>query len=272
MGWSAASSAHHRLGDFVVTVGQTGHVVALDWNDVSAGIGVGASAASVLAALWVVRRGVLAWWRRSIGLRRAQARTLDGLCCGSSITYIEGLLGTPQFARISDGESDRVYRLPGGWVAVHEKAGALRSFAITITDSKLYYSTSTLTVDNIDVDLGRDTFDAVEARTMGQYGWISARRWGYVEEYYFGNPGWYQTYWLSHNDAGCGHMGPLDGGMELRTGHFDPKGGGLDKELSAPLGITINTLIVLAPHADASEQRGSARMGVDADQVRLARR
>lgn len=247
---------------------------SVEWTTVATGVGVGASAASLLAALWATKRGVVSLWQRSIGRRRAHARLLDQLCCGSSLEYLETYLGVPQFR----SESIRVYRLSGSWVSVHEQKGAVQSFSITITDERLYYSPKRITMSNIDTKLGRDRFDSLSGPVCGQFAWVGARRAGYVEEYYFGNPGGYQHYWLSYNDAGSGSMKWLAQGMfELRSGSFgSTKEEVAASEVDAPPArangldvTTINTVSVLGPNVDPAPLREGGRFGVDLDQVRM---
>jgi hypothetical protein len=53
-----------------------------------------------------------------LGRRRAQAKLLDKLACGSSVPYVESLLGAPQFITYANEREHRTYHLPGAWVMI----------------------------------------------------------------------------------------------------------------------------------------------------------
>ncbi len=147
-------------------------------------------------------------WDRTIGRRRAQSRILDQLACGSSLEFVESLLGLPQFLEKIDGREQRIYRLAGSWVVVELYERAMLSFSITITDPRMYHSTERLSFGQLHVRLGRSDFADVSHHPSGERMWVGARRHGYLQHHYFGNPGGYQDYWLSHNMCGA-TTGPL---------------------------------------------------------------
>ena len=88
------------------------------WDSVAAGLGAGAAGATVLSAVWGMGQLTRKQWDRTIGRRRAQSRILDQLACGSSLEFVESLLGLPQFLEKIDGREQRIYRLAGSWVVV----------------------------------------------------------------------------------------------------------------------------------------------------------
>jgi hypothetical protein len=112
-------------------------------------------------------------------------------------------------------------------------------------------------------------------------GWMSrtgARRFAYAESHWFGNPGNYQPFVLSYNDAGTGHYhiprheGPVEhSGGRLRAeddycpAPFEPLPGWLQ---SARGRTTVNTLTVIGAGAPRC-LAGIA--GVNADEVRTLR-
>jgi hypothetical protein len=61
---------------------------------------------------------------------------------------------------------------------------------------------------NVAVKLGRTHFGAL-GRPGQAAAWLGAHNWHYFEPYYFGNPGYYQNFVFSINDAGVG-IPPFD--------------------------------------------------------------
>jgi hypothetical protein len=240
-------------------------MIDLSSTDVATGLGIGASAASVLAALWGVRRAVNGIWRRTLGRRRAQAQVLHQLACGSSVAFVDELLGTPLFLGDEMGMTYRTYPLKGAWVQINVVSEAVHSFSITITDSSMHYPTKRLTFGSLDVRLGKDSFTRVQEVPQNEWCWIGARRMGYHQHFYFGNPAGYQNYWLSCNDEGAGSLSPL-------ADNFSTKGYVIKrtpKEFEAE--TTVNTLTVGPPLSDPAPLMSRSVLGPDHDQVRVFR-
>jgi hypothetical protein len=230
----------------------------------SLGLGIGASAAAVAAGLRGLGLLVRRRWDQTIGRRHAQARILDELACTTSLAFIETKLGVPQFITHPYGgdREERIYRLPGAWVAVEAKGGAVRLFSITITDPNMYYNVDGMTLGVVPLRLGKDTF--AQARDSGdEQLWIGARQAGYVRYYYAGNPGGYQHYWLSFNAAGAGRFKSHD---RYASGIYGNEG---DKPPD-PATITANTLAVLSPEAGLDDEvKRRYVFGPHVDQLRL---
>jgi hypothetical protein len=83
-----------------------------------------------------------------------------------------------------------------------------------------------------------------------------------VRKYYLGNPGGYQTVWLSYNDAGAGTLEPGSEGERV-PGRFG--------DAPPPVRSTANTLTVVADFRDVDRIRQGWRFGADWDTVRLRR-
>lgn len=56
--------------------------------------------------------------------------------------------------------------------------------------------------DSIEIILGKTKFSDINEEPEKEYGWAGAHSFFYTEEYYFGNPGNYASYYFSINDAG----------------------------------------------------------------------
>lgn len=144
------------------------------WHVLQLGLSIGATASAVTAAVWGLWKLGKRWWYSTFGLRKAQAAILDQLACIVSLAYVEDLLGVPRFI-LGD---ERFYSLPGGWVGIQYKDDAVNLLSITITDSRLWYSTSGMTLEMIDVKLGYDSFAQANEQFDGERLWIGARHAG----------------------------------------------------------------------------------------------
>lgn len=250
------------------------------WNSVAVGLGAGAAGATVLSAMWGAGQLIRKRWNRTLGRRRSQAELLDQLACGSSLEFVEALLGIPQFLEKLDDREQRIYQLTGVWVLIEIHERAVLSFSITVTDPRMYYSTDRLTFGHLPIQLGRSTFENVPHHPNGARVWTGARRYGYLQHYYFGNPGSYQDYWISHNMCGAAATRPssfwrsVDSGTYVTDGDNSLRDGQHDNVPPEVLSTIANTLTVLGPRrilgTNVKEQLMSRDvLGPDHDTVRL---
>ncbi|MFT4042893.1 MAG: hypothetical protein QM673_07015 [Gordonia sp. (in: high G+C Gram-positive bacteria)] len=231
-----------------------------------------AATATIVAALFAGGRAITTIWNRTVGGRRLQSACLNQLACGTSSRFVDQLLGTPKFLGHRDTREERLYRLAGAWVATELIDDAVMAFTITVTDPKMHFSTSKITFGNINIDLGRDKFNVLPAQTIqmrsGQRAWVGARRYGYLQHYYFGNPGSYQDYWLSFNQCGAGNWNSTIGSVNFSDGNYGDNG----ECDNSVLALTINSLTVLGPQRPADTDNQFNRrdvLGPDEDTVRL---
>lgn len=263
------------------------------WDNIATGLGAGASAAAVLAALWATVKLGRQVWAKTIGRRRAQSKLLDKLTCGSSREYIESLFGVRQFSTTEELPTTEgqlvhdIYSLAGAWVMIDFYNDEVIAFSITIRDSNMWYSTKRLMFGRVNVKLGKDNLgnpalSDQEREDRSLHLWYGARTRGAAEALYFGNPGQYQYYWLVHNMAGAGAMEIALGASDYRSGEYlseehlneyDPRPYPAYRrpELS---GVTINTLTVLGPYPKAGINHATymkkTMLGPDHDLLRLA--
>lgn len=226
---------------------------ALDWSHLNNVLG-SIVAVTVLTGIgWAGIKFVwnpLAAW---LGRRRAQSKLLDQLACGTSIEYVESLLGVAKFITHEDQREQRTYQLPGAWVTVELTERVVIAFTITITSRWMHYNVKPLTRGFLSVRLGKDKFGAPEGGYEGERLWVGPYRWSYLRRYYFHKGGGTPRYWLSCNMSGVGGgLGPPEGlPMFVETGVFcsdvnAPARSDLKSGLDAS-GITVNTLTVLHP-------------------------
>jgi hypothetical protein len=238
---------------------------ATGWDVLSLGLGVGSSAAAVTAALWGVWKLSRRVWDHTIGRRRAQAAILDQLACTVSQAYIESLLGVPRFIANPGADlEERIYRLPGAWVAIQFKGTAVHLFSITITDADMWYRTGGMTLGVIDLKLGQDTFALAREGFDGEQLWIGNRQAGYYRHYHFGGAGGgHQHFWLSFNAVGAGNFDRVAG--PFSSGIYGDQGDTVPDSTK----ITANTLTILSPFGSIEDVHGRDLFGPHIETMNL---
>lgn len=231
---------------------------------------------AVFTLLSAVRVGARAL-RNTVGRRWANYSKLGRVAVTAQLGYFVAVLGEPAVKRQNEsGTTTALFVDPDFFLqAVVGADGLVISYSVTTRSPrfrpKLWWPT---TGDGFQgVTLGRSTF--VEAGDPTQVtGSRGARRIGYAEIHYFGNPGHYQEFALSYNDSGAGDLvdftdvfasdGPLDslaaGALALETYLRDAQVHTF-RFRSVP-----NTYSVSAPFAQLDSQEWG--LGVDLDQVR----
>jgi hypothetical protein len=246
---------------------------------------------AVAGGVIAVYRGAVELYRRTVGSRRALARQLYQLAAGVTVRWIDDRLGGPAFARefpALPGVRELVYHTRHAWVQVlADEHDAVVRFSITVTDPRFWFQVRDLTNYQLAAKLGRTSFAAVDTQVepQGRNLRIGAHNYEYAEAYWFGNPGGYQWYVLSHNDAsaaGTMHWptgehalpsfqeGVLVSGNDGVTGSFPEP----DELAVFRAKATINTLTVLGPARTYGDgllgQTSLAEpRGPDSNQVRM---
>jgi hypothetical protein len=233
------------------------------------------------------------------GSRRILTARLNQLAAGVTTRWVEGRLGPPAFVgdfqlppqdavtSAPDQPSvlrELIYRTKHAWIQIlADENDAVARFSITVTDPRFRFKIGGLTFYQLHVRLGHSRFSDVRtwAEPDGRSLNIAARRREYSESYWFGNPGNYQRYVLSHNEAGTGKSdfsiqmagGPdwcqdgflrFDDSPPVSPPAFDPEAP-YARQFRA--GTTVNTLTVLGPLMPPTGL--VAPRGPDADHVRV---
>jgi hypothetical protein len=116
------------------------------------------------------------------------------------IEYFVHVLGQPaQYVnhQADEEEVEYVFALPDAYVqAVTDAHGKVGLFAVTTRNKRFHPSLNYHPggAAEMQIRLGRTHFSDLADQPSGVRGWIGARRGGYAESYYYGNPGHYQTY------------------------------------------------------------------------------
>jgi hypothetical protein len=195
---------------------------------------------ALLAAIAVagVARGI---YRRTLGRRRDRYARLSRLGANAQISFFSSVLGEPpamERSLTSDVTSyddhGRPRKTPmdfreAVWIdrdfyvhALADEDGTVHAYSVT-TRNKRFRPTFQIpggTAEdatwfdrlrgrdfhyrpNVAVKLGKTHFAAL-GRPGQAAAWLGAHNWHYFEPYYFGNPGYYQNFVFSINDAGVG--------------------------------------------------------------------
>jgi hypothetical protein len=158
---------------------------------------------------------ILTIWDRILGplsskipavRRRLTAQRLRKLACGVQVSFLARVIGhEAQFVNPAPGrpEVEHVFVLRDAYVqAVVDVSGKVLWFAVT-TRSKRFHPTLNYCPGPLPaVELGRTPFTALGDLPDGVMAFLGARRMGYAESVYLGNPGHYQTYVFAQNDGG----------------------------------------------------------------------
>ena len=248
--------------------------------------------------VWLYGRAA-SLYHRTLGSRRDLAKRLNQVAAGVTTRYIEERFGAPAFVRPSETPvqrtdmeltgvqaTEQVYRTRHAWLQVlTDEHDAVIRFSITVTDPRFHFQIRDLTVNQLDVKLGHTRFSGVQPNPDGRSLWVGARRHGYSESFYFGNPGNYQRFVLGKNDAGVGGFGysalpddishsHQDGFLKIADDGYGPPSPGMPRyDPATPYArafrseTTINTLTVLG--ADYGPMTLANPRGPDADHVRV---
>lgn len=276
-----------RRGRTTVRRATLGDTVTEWWASVVAwllGLGEDLATLSIFVAL---AASAVTIWRRTLGRRIALTETLLSLSTGMQVDYFIEKLGTPAFRTDRDDGQDLVWVHPDAFVRAITERGTVKLCAIT-TRSRRFSPTlmkdHTISADGetLEIKLGRTTFGALPFGPTHIYGGTGARRWGYSEVFYFGNPGAYQRYVYSLSDAGW--FPPASGELfaAVRQVGTVAAGGPTDHtnaldELPPPVleqrpTAVFNTFTMVAPVSELSDlEQVGVTPGADLDLVRLAR-
>lgn len=146
-------------------------------------------------------------WRRTLGRPRALARGLTSLAPSMQVDYFIETLGLPAFRSTCADAEDLVWVRPEAFIRAVSEDGTVMVYAITTRKRRFaptFMKGLVITVegDSLEVQLGRTRFGDVPFGPSRVYGQTAARRQGYVEYHYYGNPGAYLTYAYALSDVG----------------------------------------------------------------------
>ncbi|MEU5428245.1 ETEC_3214 domain-containing protein [Streptomyces olivoreticuli] len=166
------------------------------------------------------------WWQKTLGRRRLLRRNFQRLAVGMRPDAVKELFGEPKLENQTTGYYLETRRWP--WRhRFHRREVALtmltwelgrHGYLVTWSEGEqvVAYSLTTASrwfapklpigpaADGRYVCLGRSRFAQVATNDFVQerLGWLGARRYGYWEMHYWGNPGHYQNWYLGYSQCG----------------------------------------------------------------------
>lgn len=211
----------------------------------------------IVAAGYSVRPLRRRWQRRPSQVQKRQAAKLDQLGLGRPLETIEAALGSPHLLNRSntpEGQSEeRIYRLPGAWVALYPREDAVAAYSITITDAALYYDTANITRGAVAVCLGRSLFADSPTQGATDAFEIYAHLATFHRYYDYGsNAAGGQYIWLAHNPGGAGVFDGASASADWMAHTAQENAAACDLSL-----ITVNTIAICDWHLHPSmSERG----------------
>lgn len=231
--------------------------------------------------------GAAAWryWQQTLGRRRELARRLTNLSPLMQVDRLIEQIGVPAVRTSGDeDEEDLTWIHPDAFIRAVAVRGTVSVLAVT-TRSRWFRPTFfkglVISPDggSLEVTLGKTAYGDLSFRPMSIYADVGARRWGYSEVFYYGNPGGYMTQMYAINEAGW--MPPQNGGLlqalvearSLRAERPPDRSDILDQlppDVTSHRGRAVfNTIAITKPHWGGDPERLGFTPGVDNDVVRL---
>ncbi|MFE3864769.1 ETEC_3214 domain-containing protein [Streptomyces goshikiensis] len=257
--------------------------------------------AGVLVAVVTVVKWIPAVWRLTLGRRRHLIAQLRKIAPGVRHDYVEGLLGEPKWqstmtcTRLADPDAESTKAAKGGFwrakakevekddrdVEITVRTWPLSRLGYLVTwsekDAVVMYGITTTSwwfrprvlVGNARIRLGKSILADLD-RTEEHRAWQGNRRYGYLEEHFFGNPGGYRRWYVGVNDIGYQPVPPMldwnDSETELNRMPDEKRNGYRAR-------TPINTVVISGTALYEELQKGEffgMSLGVDQDMVRLS--
>ncbi|MGH4020601.1 MAG: ETEC_3214 domain-containing protein [Pseudonocardiaceae bacterium] len=214
----------------------------------------------ILAALIGSLRWLRVRYLATFGRRRVLRAKLGRLATEIRLEYVENLFG-PSLLRDKVATLDRhVWWLHDVILQTTcDDDGTVKVFSVTVMHEKIKYRFHLPNGQSGDATLGKTPYsqfsDIEDANVIRA--WAGARHWGYQEVYYFGNPGFYQTFSTGFNNIaplGDPPISPLLTAMQEDDVNSDNVVLNLQNETALEAlrkvreGSAPNTFAVAAPH------------------------
>lgn len=209
------------------------------------------------------------WTNKTFLQKHLLLKKINKLAPEVTIDYFINNLGNPTI--VNRGENQKEYIFVFKWAYVSASTdlnGQVLMFSVTTRSKRFkpHIILGPFSTENkvIVVKLGKTTFSHLDKIGTGKVvSGMGARRGYYVEEYYFGNPGNYQTFAFSFNQAGYGkgdYLCVLNFGAESSA---DPRIQVFRND------TTINTYSITSPYITLEEIENGSNPGPNYDQVRV---
>jgi len=212
------------------------------------------------------------WIRQKFFYKRIRLNKIKRLAAGTNIGFFSGILGAPVFIKdTGDFKTFTYVDLLFYVEAITNLSNQVLVFSVTTRDKNFNPEivVGPFSVDEkiVRVKLGTTRFSELDS--LGFEGKVESgagnRRTYYTEEYYYGNPGLYQTYLFSLNDAGSYSAAGEDEPSIFNCGATKSSDPSL---VSFRDNVAINTYTITSPFFNLANLNGT-RIGVDYDEVRV---
>jgi hypothetical protein len=217
-----------------------------------------------IAAALGLARGVGYWLRNTLARRWLLARKIRQLATGMRLEQFSAALGASSF-----GDKLQTWVFPECYVTAAVQGNVVSAYAVT---TRRRFFRPVLRPTGLGrFRLGKSTLNDVCGRLGEPTGGVGARRWGYGEKIYCGNPGLYREFALAVNDAGYVYsmIAALDLARCVDELEINRTEEALTRLRDLRKRVRINTYGVSAPHASVEGLENGLAYGVDYDTVRV---
>ncbi|MFJ7990344.1 ETEC_3214 domain-containing protein [Streptomyces sp. NPDC096351] len=179
-------------------------------------------AATIVASVALIKLVVEAW-RKTLGSRRHVISRIRKVATRVSPDYIEELFGEPTWVseetvhryqaenpvpaeELEVELTKRTWQLGRfGYLTTWSTSSTVEFYGLTTTS---FWFRPRLKVGTTLVKLGKSRISTLSDPDH-VWPWVGARRFTYIESYFFGNPGGYRTWYVGVNDIGYYPMAPV---------------------------------------------------------------
>ncbi|MEU7068149.1 ETEC_3214 domain-containing protein [Streptomyces sp. NPDC046161] len=196
-------------------------------------------------------KATLEGWRRTLGCRRHLIAQIRKIAPGVRRDYVEALLGKPKWQStlictrlVASGDEVKVDFSMETWPlsqmgyrVTWSESDALVMYGITTTS---WWFRPRMIVGDTRIRLGKSLLSELGSPGEHQV-WNGARRFGYLEKQFIGNPGGYRTWYVGVNDCGYQAVSPT---RDWESGEAEAAWMPDDKRDAYRASAPINTVVV----------------------------
>lgn len=215
------------------------------------------------------------WFMKTFLKKHILKKKISKLAVSTTINYFVETFGSPIFVNLRSSTKQYVFISEYCYVdAITDMNDKVRLFSVTTKyknfNPVIILGPYTSDKKSVKIKLGKSRFIDLEKLGWAEgkvYSGCGNRRAFYVEEYYFGNPGYYLTYALSANQAGPEGVNASAETLNLGASvSSDPRIQSLRKN------SIINTYTISSDPLTDEDINVPTGLGVDYDQIRLVDR
>ena len=241
-----------------------------------------------LSSLITITNGttiLINYYQGTLGYRSQWTNILSKLSADTNITYFQNLIGNPVFVnKMENGDSEYIFVNNLFYVqAITDKDQRVLAYSVTTRSKDFNPSLKFVAMSFGEVEdfrtptvvLGKTTFSELGKilawAPINIVSYLGAHDYFYSEEYRFGNPGNYQTFFFAQNQAGyVNNVYPAPALLPVDYNHVSSTYPGIQAYRDRAI---INTYTVTAPFIGPKEMSNDDSrtliLGPDYNQVRI---